>query len=79
MLLGRDLFDANVVRLDLRRGTVDIGRRARRAASGCRSASIAASPTVPAAVEGHDAVQTVFDTGNGTEVLVGRAYAGGSG
>lgn len=75
MILGRELFDQNVVRLDLRRGTVDIGGRAARRGVRLPLGEHRGTPTVPAAVEGHGAVQTVFDTGNGSGVLVGAAYA----
>ena len=75
MILGREIFDANVVRLDLRRRTVDIGGRAGRRGVRLPLGEHRGTPTVPAAVEGHDAVQTVFDTGNGSGVLVGGAYA----
>jgi len=76
MILGREIFDANVVRLDLRRRTVDIGGRAGRRGVRLPLGEHRGTPTVPAAVEGHDAAQTVFDTGNGSGVLVGGAYAG---
>ena len=76
MILGRELFDENVVRLDLRRRTIQLGGRAPNRGIRLPLGEHRGTPTVPAAIEGHEAVQTVFDTGNGTGVLVGSAYAG---
>ena len=74
MLLGRDLFDNARLRIDYAAGTIDLSAGEPR---GVRLplGEHRGLPTVPAAVEGHDAVQTVLDTGNGSEVMVGRAYA----
>lgn len=74
MLLGRDLFDRARLRIDPAAGTIEIaGGRPR----GVRLplGEHRGIPTVPAAVEGHPPVATVFDTGNGSDVLIGRAYA----
>lgn len=74
MLLGRDLFDRARLRLDPAAGTIEVfsGRP-----GGVRLplGEHRGIPTVPAAVEGHPPVDTVFDTGNGSDVLIGRAYA----
>lgn len=74
MLLGRDLFDNARLRIDYAAGTIETfeGEPA-----GVRLplGEHRGTPTVPAAVEGHPPVDTVLDTGNGSEVLVGRAYA----
>jgi predicted aspartyl protease len=74
MLLGRDLFDNARLRLDLAGGSLTIAEGPPR---GVRLpvGDHRGTPTVPASVEGHAPVQTVLDTGNGSEVLVGRAYA----
>jgi predicted aspartyl protease len=74
MLLGRDLFDNARLRLDLEGGTISVVEDEPR---GVRLplGEHRGIPTVPAAVEGHEPVQTVLDTGNGSEVLIGRAYA----
>jgi len=74
MLLGRDLFDNARLRLDLAGGTLTIAEGPPR---GIRLplGEHRGIPTIPAAIEGHAPVQTVLDTGNGSEVLVGRAYA----
>ncbi len=74
MLLGRDLFDNARLRLDYGAGTIerfDGEPRGVRLPLGEHRGL----PTIPVAVEGQAPVQTVLDTGNGTEVLVGRAYA----
>lgn len=74
MLLGRDLFDNARLRLDYGAGTLTVAEGTPR---GVRLplGEHRGTPTVPAAVEGHEPVQTVLDTGNGSDVLVGRAYA----
>jgi predicted aspartyl protease len=74
MLLGRDLFDNARLRLDYAAGTLTVAEGAPR---GVRLplGEFRGVPTIPVAVEGHTPVATVLDTGNGTEVLVGRAYA----
>lgn len=74
MLLGRDLFDNARLRLDIAGGTIapfeGEPRGVRLPLSDHRGI-----PAIPASVEGHEPVQTVLDTGNGSEVLIGRAYA----
>lgn len=74
MLLGRDLFDNARLRLDIQGGTLTLAEGEPR---GVRLplGEHRGIPTIPAAVEGHAPVQTVLDTGNGSEVLIGRAYA----
>jgi predicted aspartyl protease len=74
MLLGRDLFDNARLRLDYAAGTLTVAEGEPR---GVRLplGEHRGTPTVPASVEGHAPVQTVLDTGNGSEVLVGRPYA----
>lgn len=74
MLLGRDLFDNARVRLDLAGGTIAIFEGDPR---GVRLplGEHRGTPAIPAAVEGREPVATVLDTGNGSEVMVGRAYA----
>jgi len=74
MLLGRDLFDAARLRIDYRAGTIapfDGAPRGVRLPVGEHRGV----PTFPASVDGRDPVEAVFDTGNGSDVLVGRAYA----
>jgi predicted aspartyl protease len=74
MLLGRDLFDNARLRIDIEGGTIALFEGAPR---GVRVplGEHRGTPAIPAAVEGHAPVQTVLDTGNGSEVLIGRAYA----
>jgi predicted aspartyl protease len=74
MLLGRDLFDNARLRIDYAAGTIE---RFDGAPRGVRLplGEHRGIPTIPAAVEGHSPVQTVLDTGNGSDVLIGRAYA----
>jgi predicted aspartyl protease len=74
MLLGRDLFDNARLTLDYAAHTLTVAEGPPR---GVRLplGEHRGLPTVPASVEGHAPVQTVLDTGNGSEVLIGRAYA----
>jgi predicted aspartyl protease len=74
MLLGRDLFDNARLRIDYAAGTI---AQAEGRPRGVRLplGEFRGVPTVRAAVEGHPPVATVLDTGNGSDVLVGRAYA----
>jgi len=75
MLLGRELFDEGRLRIDIAGGTIetfdgDEPRGVRLPLGADRGI-----PTFPAAIEGNAPVQAVFDTGNGSEVLIGRTYA----
>jgi hypothetical protein len=74
MLLGRDLFDNAVLRIDIAGCTIDIVEGAPRGAR-LPLSEHRGTPAIPAAVDGHAPVQAVFDLGNGSEVMVGRAYA----
>jgi hypothetical protein len=75
MILGRELFDRVPLRLDIAAGRIapagPVDRRGERLPLGEHRGT----PTIPAAVEGHAPVQAAFDLGNGSEVLIGRAYA----
>lgn len=76
MILGRDLFDAARLRIDIEGGTVDpVARDAEPDGVRLELAPHRGIETFPAAVEGHGPVQAVFDLGNGSEVMVGRAFA----
>ena len=74
MVLGRDLFDAARLRIDIEGGTIavcaDEPRGARLPVTDRRGI-----PTVPVSIEGEPPVQADFDLGNGSGVMVGRAYA----
>ncbi len=74
MLLGRELFDSARLRIDYGTGTIE---RFEGEPRGVRLpvGEHRGIPTFPAAVEGHALVEAVFDTGNGSDVLIGRAYA----
>ncbi len=74
MLLGRDLFDRARLRIDPAAGTIEVDA-ARPRGVRLPLGEHRGIPTVPASVEGHPPVATVFDTGNGSDVLIGRAYA----
>jgi predicted aspartyl protease len=76
MILGREPFDAAPLLIDIEERTVTTlaegeGRRGIRLPLGEHRGT----PTIPAAVEGHEPVGAVLDIGNGSEVLIGRDYA----
>ena len=75
LLLGRELFDNARLRIDIARRHDRPPSTANRKASACRSASIAASPPFPPRSRAIEPVQAVFDLGNGSDLLIGRAYA----
>lgn len=76
MILGRELFDAGRLRIDIARGRLASVPRSREP-HGVRLPLTAMHgvETFPASVEGLSPVQAEFDLGNGSEVLVGRPYA----
>ena len=75
LLLGREIFDQARLRIDVVGGTIDLAEAPPAAGVRLALSEHRGIPAIPAAVEGHEAVPAVFDTGNGSEVLVGRVYA----
>jgi predicted aspartyl protease len=76
MILGRDLFDSARLRIDIEGGTIDpVERDSEPTGVRLELTPYRGIETFPAAVEGHGPVQAVFDLGNGSEVMVGRAFA----
>ena len=76
LILGRELFDSARLRIDIAGGTIDrVPAEAAPAGVRLPVGDHRGTPTIPAAVEGHEPVEAVFDLGNGSEVLIGRAYA----
>ncbi len=75
MILGRDLFDAARLRIDLQAGTMRMVYRSE-APGGVRLPLTAhrGIETMPVRVEGHEAA-AAFDLGNGSEVMISRAFA----
>jgi hypothetical protein len=76
ILLGREFFDSGRIRIDIARGEIAAVSRAARP-RGARFALATAKgvETFPVSVEGRPPVRADFDLGNGSEVLVGIAYA----
>ena len=76
IILGREVFDAARLRVDIEGGMVT-AVPAETAPAGVRLplSQHRGTPAIPAEVEGHAGVQAVFDLGNGSEVLVGRTFA----
>jgi predicted aspartyl protease len=76
MILGRELFYAAPLLIDIEsRMVTALAQGEGRSGVRLPLGEHRGTPTIPAAVEGHGPVQAVLDTGNGSEVLVGRAYA----
>lgn len=76
LIVGRPLFDSGRIRIDMVQGVIE------RAESGSepRGTRLPVGedrglPTIPASVEGHAPVAAIFDLGNGSDVMIGRAYA----
>jgi hypothetical protein len=76
LILGRELFDAARLRIDIARGTLSAVSRTHEP-PGRRFvlATERGVETFPVSIEGQPSVQAEFDLGNGSDVLVGRAYA----
>ena len=75
-IVGRELFDSGRLFIDIEGGRLgavprDVEPRGIRYTLTTHKGI----ETLPVAVEGHPPVQADFDLGNGSEVLVGRAYA----
>jgi len=76
VILGRELFDAARLRIDLARLTLAaVPRSGTPPGRRYRLTSERGVEGFPIAVEGHSPAQAEFDLGNGTEVLIGKAYA----
>jgi predicted aspartyl protease len=75
-IVGRELFDATRLAIDIEGGTI----RTVPAAAGPRGVRLPLRTfhgieTVPVSVEGGRPVQAEFDLGNGSDMLIGKAYA----
>ncbi|HEY0314432.1 MAG TPA: retropepsin-like aspartic protease [Allosphingosinicella sp.] len=76
LILGREIFDSARLRIDLARGTIAAVPRTVQP-GGERYTLVTAHgvENFPVSVEGGPPVRAEFDLGNGSEVLVGKAYA----
>jgi len=76
MVIGRDLFDAARLIVDIERGLIGpVGRDSEPPGVRLEMQTHNGLQTIPVSVEGREPVQADFDLGNGTEVLVGAGYA----
>ena len=75
LILGRELFDNARLRIDVEGGTLSLVEGPPSRGVRLPLGEHRGTPTIPAGVEGHEPVQAVFDLGNGSQVLVGQAYA----
>jgi predicted aspartyl protease len=75
MLLGRDLFDRGRLRIDIMGATIALAGAVPAGGVRLPVSTHRGIPAIPASIEGREPVQAVFDLGNGSDVLIGRAYA----
>lgn len=76
VVLGREIFDAAPLLIDIRAGVVRrLGAREPRRGVMLPLTEANGQKLMPVSIEGGAPVQADFDLGNGTGVLVGRAYA----
>jgi predicted aspartyl protease len=80
LIVGRDIFDAGRLRIDIASGRLArVGRTHPPTGERFDLRTEKGVETFPASVEGRPPVRAEFDLGNGSEVLVGRAYAESAG
>lgn len=75
VILGREIFDAARLRVDIERGTIDRVDATPTSVQSLPVGEHRGTPTIPVSVEGREPVQAVFDLGNGGGVMIGREYA----
>jgi len=76
LVLGRDLFDSARLWLDIEAGQIQtVERTGSPAGVRLDLETQHGIETFPVSVEGHPPVRAEFDLGNGTDVLIGAAYA----
>lgn len=75
-VIGRDLFDAARLAIDIEAGRIEaLPREAEPAGVKLPMQTHNGIQTIPVSVEGGASVQADFDLGNGSEVLIGATYA----
>ena len=76
LIVGRDMFDRERLRIDMIGGSID-RVTADAAPAGVRlpMTNRRGVPAIQASIEGGAPAEAVFDLGNGSEVLIGSAYA----
>jgi hypothetical protein len=75
LLLGRELFDSQRLRIDIQGGTIDRVESVPERAVLLPLSEHRGLATFPVTAGNAAPVQAVFDLGNGSEVLIGRAFA----
>jgi predicted aspartyl protease len=80
MIVGRELFDAARLEIDIEQGVIhSIDRGAQPRGIKLAMETHRGLQTIPVAIEGRVPVQADFDLGNGSEVLIGADYAARAG
>jgi predicted aspartyl protease len=75
-IVGRELFDAGRLSIDIEGGTIHplpIGMKPKGVKLPLQT--FRGNETIPASIEGNTPVRAEFDLGNGSDVLIGKAYA----
>lgn len=76
MIVGRELFDAARLVIDISEGRIEpVGRDIEPPGTRLEMQTHKGLQTIPVSVEGGAPAQADFDLGNGNEVLIGAAYA----
>ena len=78
VVLGREIFDSARLRIDIDGKQITVvGRDPKQVPRGVELALVTEHgiETIPVRVEGHETVRATFDTGNGSEVLIGSKLA----
>lgn len=76
LILGRDFFDAGRFRLDIERGTIrKLANAAKPKGTLLPLVTNRGIEVFPVTIEGHAPIQTAFDLGNGSEMMIGRQTA----
>lgn len=75
-IVGRELFDAARLSIDIEGGAIAVIPRSARP-KGVRLAlrPFHGNETIPVSIEGGSPVRAEFDLGNGSDMLIGKAYA----
>jgi hypothetical protein len=80
LIVGREFFDSARLEIDIEKGSIAAVARGREP-RGVRLATEThrGLETIPVSIEGGEPVQADFDLGNGSEMLIGAAYAARAG
>jgi predicted aspartyl protease len=79
-IVGRELFDARRLAIDIERGTIrTLPASAKPKGVRLTLRTFHGNETVPVSIEGKAPIRAEFDLGNGSDMLIGKAYAARAG